>query len=657
MAGPDDQAPASPASGPEPEPAAQRSERGRVRSRGSRTKWWQRIAWVCFSFLLLVGLELVLRLVSPGPDVHLARVRAELDGTRIIGIDPAARDRFFFRQFRTGLAGKDPVLADFRDPKPPGTFRVFFVGASSVQGWPHPPNASMCAFLQVLLSAVWPDRQVEVINCGVTAVNSYSLRAWVPELLDYEPDLVVVYAGHNEFYGPYGVGSLHGVGTSRTAALVHIWLNQQRTFQLLRRAVRAVRPPPPPPKGKLMELLAKERAIRLDSELYRAGLANFRANLEDIAAAVREAGVPLVLCGLVCNQRDLVPLASVHRDRLSPAEREQWQDHFENGTRRLAGYEPERALAAFQQAAKIDDSYAELVFRMAQCYEQLGRYDRARELFERARDLDALRFRASGQMNRIIRQVAEGTARYVDTEQAFRRASPQGLIGWNLMTDHVHPTARGHYLIARAICEALARPGGGPSLRREDLAAIPTFEAARRQLGHDVLDDLVLRLRLAVLFGHFPFEGTANASRRLFLLAEYRRDLGSLDALIRRGFESWKAGKPALAELVHLHVAKALLAGGEPARAIPHAEAAVRAAWPHSLQAVEARALLVRSHAAAEGKLTPENLARLDAAVAYARETLAVCPGRRARLEQLMEEMARLRRERRLTSAPTATGP
>ena len=61
------------------------------------------------------------------------------------------------------------------------------------------------------------------------------------------------------------------------------------------------------------------------------------------------------------------------------------------------------AVAVYRQAAQIDDRHAELQFRMGRCYWETGVYDQARRSFERARDLDSLRFRADSRLNEIIR--------------------------------------------------------------------------------------------------------------------------------------------------------------------------------------------------------------------------------------------------------------
>jgi len=60
------------------------------------------------------------------------------------------------------------------------------------------------------------------------------------------------------------------------------------------------------------------------------------------------------------------------------------------------------ALKRYMGARAIDSSAAELEFRIGLCHLALGDQANAREAFERARDLDALPFRADGKMNRSV---------------------------------------------------------------------------------------------------------------------------------------------------------------------------------------------------------------------------------------------------------------
>jgi hypothetical protein len=94
----------------------------------------------------------------------------------------------------------------------------------------------LAAFLQLMLQDAWPDRRVEVINLGTTAIASFPVLGITTEALDYEPDLVVVYTGYNEFFGTYGVASVGRAGSRPWMLRANRWLHSLAIVQALRKA-------------------------------------------------------------------------------------------------------------------------------------------------------------------------------------------------------------------------------------------------------------------------------------------------------------------------------------------------------------------------------------------------------------------------------------
>ena len=87
----------------------------------------------------------------------------------------------------------------FAREKRPHEFRIFCLGGSTVQGRPFAIETSFTTWLELGLQAGQPDRQWEVVNCGGVSYASYRLVPILEEVLGYQPDLIVIYTGHNEF--------------------------------------------------------------------------------------------------------------------------------------------------------------------------------------------------------------------------------------------------------------------------------------------------------------------------------------------------------------------------------------------------------------------------------------------------------------------------
>ena len=74
----------------------------------------------------------------------------------------------------------------------------------------------------------------------MSAINSYAIRDLMPELIKKQPDLVLIYLGHNEYYGALGVGSMESLGSSRFIVNTTLWLNKFKTVELLRNFIKTI---------------------------------------------------------------------------------------------------------------------------------------------------------------------------------------------------------------------------------------------------------------------------------------------------------------------------------------------------------------------------------------------------------------------------------
>jgi hypothetical protein len=77
--------------------------------------------------------------------------------------------------------------------------RVAFMGGSSVQGWPYRQEGVVFAEqVGESLRTTRPELAFDIINAGVGTYSSFQLVDVADQLELFNPDLVVVYAGHND---------------------------------------------------------------------------------------------------------------------------------------------------------------------------------------------------------------------------------------------------------------------------------------------------------------------------------------------------------------------------------------------------------------------------------------------------------------------------
>jgi tetratricopeptide (TPR) repeat protein len=87
------------------------------------------------------------------------------------------------------------IESSFPAVKAPGTFRVFVLGGSIAELL-HAGNGR--GEFGRSLAAVLPSLKVETLNCGMAGYDSYREALVEQEILEFQPDLIVLLTGHNE---------------------------------------------------------------------------------------------------------------------------------------------------------------------------------------------------------------------------------------------------------------------------------------------------------------------------------------------------------------------------------------------------------------------------------------------------------------------------
>lgn len=323
-----------------------------------------------------------------------------------------------------------PDTVYFRTQKSPDSFRIVIQGGSTAAGFPYGRFGSLQGMLKQRLKNAYPNKNIEIINTAMAAVNTYTLLDIQDEIIDLEPDLVLIYTGHNEYLGVLGAGSVLAGKGSHWATRSYLALKSFRLFQMVESlttsAMRASSSPSEIPDNdspnaarSTMALAAKGKQIPFEGDVYQRGIEQFESNLAAILSVYQDAEIPVHIGNLVSIEKDLAP--------------------FSKGQTEQDGYHQAQQLLT------------------------QGDVEQAQQAFIKARDLDQLRFRAPSAFNRVIKGLAkEYDAQLVDIESEFRANSPQGILDASLFLEHVHPTADGYFLLGEAFYESIAAELGAP---------------------------------------------------------------------------------------------------------------------------------------------------------------------------------------------------
>ncbi len=146
------------------------------------------------TLLLLIAAELAARIAEIWIPPHQADLGLGFTpDSRVFLQDPNNPERMITNPNKVGIVFQDSA---FLRAKPPRTLRIFTLGGSSV-------NYLQAEFVQLALrlKETLKNRfdNVEIINCGGHAYGSHRLVSIAKEVLDYSPDLLLLYSGHNEF--------------------------------------------------------------------------------------------------------------------------------------------------------------------------------------------------------------------------------------------------------------------------------------------------------------------------------------------------------------------------------------------------------------------------------------------------------------------------
>ena len=285
----------------------------------------------------------------------------------------------------------------FAAEKPEATVRIVALGGSAVQYADRELRRMLEALRDPLERRV---RAVELINAGGLAYGSHRLVPLLVELLEYRPDLVLLYTGHNEFEEIEQLDLARRGAPRLERALAHLAF-----FRLLRDGVTAVR----------AGILANRHDARLlasapaqarawnhafTPEEIAERMSAFRRNLEIMIRLCRENGVALVIGSVPSN---------LYRPMLPPDQRGLFRPVFKDY--------------------------------------RAGRWKRGAALARRLLRAAPARHQASDAENDIIRTLAE---RYrvplADVEDRVARSEPHGVPGETLFRDHCHLNAHGMHL-------------------------------------------------------------------------------------------------------------------------------------------------------------------------------------------------------------------
>jgi len=399
----------------------------------------------------------------------------------------------------------------FSFTKSPDTLRVFCVGGSAANGWPHLKKHTFPFYLDEKLKRIYPDKKIEILNVAGKCHASYRVKVVFDEIIDYDPDLIVIYSGNNEFLEDFIYGDPLNDPADK---LGFPWksLAVARTFYRFLQATLGDETDTKHEVDITQFGLKDHKATRIsfafglasrrknDPEQFAKAVEHYRFNIESMLAEGKKQGVPVFVLRVPVNLKDWKPNVSRHAPDLNDEQLGRWQAAFREALACLRNNDATGACDFLEKAISIDPAYAEAHFLLGKALHALGDYARAKCAFVEAMEQDAYPFRCLSRFDRALtRACTKYGTKLIDLVFAFENAfTSDGILGMDALVDYVHPTAAGNELIAHEILAAMEREGLVPASSRASAAKVrmqvsPAIEESPQVLQPLYAQMLVMR--------------------------------------------------------------------------------------------------------------------------------------------------------------------
>ncbi len=433
-------------------------------------------------FFILLILEGGLRLIGYGNDFSLL-----LRQGAYYTLNPRYPAKFFSQN---DIAVPEFIPQKIPVAKAKNEIRIVCLGGSTTEGFPFEVDINFPRFLHCYLQKHRPEKRWRVINLGLSAINSHSVRNMSKAVLPLQPDIVLIYMGHNEFYGSLGLASNSVISSNPAFVQFYLWLKEWRLYQLLENLIHGLHRPSAKHPSTLMAAMIKKSRILPQSPIYQKTLRNFKENLKAIIHTFATHNISVFVSTVVSNLKDQQPLGYPPPDS-SVA-------HYDRIKQALKYGRWKQANLLLQTAVKTDSLNPLTHYLLAEVNYRLKHYSRARRQFVLARDLDQIPFRAPSAINIIIRQTCKNTpAQLVPTQAMFSVVSPHHIPDSTLFLEHLHPNATGYQWLAFSFFSAMQHQK-------------PPLTLDKNCAQFTNLDVAIGELKISDLVAHPPFNGRTH---------------------------------------------------------------------------------------------------------------------------------------------------
>jgi hypothetical protein len=354
-----------------------------------------------------------------------------------------------------------PGLPTAFQPAPDGAvsqpLRFLVIGESSGRGEPYHPWLSVGQIAAWQLERVFPGRKIEV---EIWATGGAILETMHQKLatLTYRPDALIVFSGHNEYYGRWAWSrNVPYYDDEREhkpeATLLDLVLRNSPFCRLILETIDRQRVSLIPRKVVTRALVDRPTYTEKEQDDLES---DYRRRVEAIADFCQAMGTLPIFIIPGSNDGDYEPSRSVMPPSTTPAERDAFAREFLR-VRTMEADEPARAVEAYRELLGRAPGFAEAHYRLGRLLASAGAWDEARGHYVKAREFDGMPIRCPEALREIYRSLGARRPEVIviDSTRVFEPMSPHGILDDHLYHDAQHPTLRGYIALAQDLLRQL----------------------------------------------------------------------------------------------------------------------------------------------------------------------------------------------------------
>ncbi len=347
---------------------------------------------------------------------------------------------------------------EFPVEKAEGVTRIFCLGGSTTYGRPYNDKTSFCGWLREFLPAVDPSRKWEVINAGGISYASYRVARLMDALTGFEPDLFVIYTGHNEFLEERTYEKL--LGTPEFIRDIASLASRLRIYTLLSDLINTNKDVLDKEVDAILDNSVGPEAYHRDDKLRDAVLEHLQVSLNRMSSIGQDKGAGIIFVTPASNIKDFSPFKSEPFESLDDSQIQQIAGLKRTIVALLDNDSPAKAVELAKQGLSLDPRDADLLYYKGKAQLALGQIDEARKAFVAAKDEDVAPLRALSPVSGIVADAArENGNGLIDFAAMIDKKAPYGIPGDELFLDHVHPSIEANRMLGLALVNKIIELG------------------------------------------------------------------------------------------------------------------------------------------------------------------------------------------------------